>query len=210
MSQTAAASFAEEKYSEQNFSQTAKEARKSAGLTLDSLAERCGVSKSTLSRIENGHLSPTYDVICKLANGLGVSVESLFASPKEELFRGWRSLTRTGDRVTRQTPHYDLELLCSDIAQRKVLMFAAKITARSISEFSELVKHRGEEQLFVLDGQVEVHTEFYDPVVLGPGDSMAFDSRMGHAVVSIGPRDAEVLWVTDGHRPITADQTASE
>ena len=35
----------------------------------------------------------------------------------------------------------------------------------------------------MLDGRIEVHTEFYDPVVLEQGESIYIDSQMGHAYV---------------------------
>jgi len=46
----------------------------------------------------------------------------------------------------------------------------------------------------VLDGRIEVHTEFYDPVVLEQGESIYIDSQMGHAyVVGDGCEEATVL-----------------
>src|ERR1700733_6332610 len=45
------------------------------------LCERAKIAPSTLSKIENNRLSPTYDTIAKLARGLGVNVEKLFFDP---------------------------------------------------------------------------------------------------------------------------------
>ncbi len=50
----------------------------------------------------------------------------------------------------------------------------------------------------MISGQVEVFTEFYAPVVLAPGDSIYFDSAMGHALVSVSDEEAEVLWICTG------------
>jgi len=52
--------------------------RDAAGLSLDALAERCGVSRSNISLIERGRSSPTATVLDKLSTGLGVTVASLF------------------------------------------------------------------------------------------------------------------------------------
>ena len=52
------------------------------------------------------------------------------------------------------------------------------IRAKSVAEFGELVRHSGEEFIYVLDGAVEVHTEFYDPLVLHAGESIYIDSNM--------------------------------
>jgi transcriptional regulator with XRE-family HTH domain len=59
-----------------------RDLRTGAGMTLDGLAERTGVSRSMISLIERGESSPTAAVLDKLAAGLGVTLASLFA--KEE------------------------------------------------------------------------------------------------------------------------------
>ena len=65
-----------------------------------------------------------------------------------------------------------------------------------MEEFGDLVRHSGEEYIYVIDGRIEVHTEFYDPVVLEEGESIYLDSQMGHAyVVADGCEEATVLGV---------------
>ena len=59
-----------------------------------------------------------------------------------------------------------------------------------------LVRHPGEEYIYILEGPVEIHTEFYEPVVLQAGESIYIDSTMGHAyVVPEGCEEALVLGV---------------
>lgn len=52
--------------------------RSAQGLSLDALAQRCGVSRSMISLIERGESSPTAVVLERLATGLGVMLASLF------------------------------------------------------------------------------------------------------------------------------------
>jgi XRE family transcriptional regulator of biofilm formation len=47
-----------------------KEFRKKKGLTIRELSEMSGVSKSHISKIENGESDPTFTVMCKLAAAL--------------------------------------------------------------------------------------------------------------------------------------------
>jgi transcriptional regulator with XRE-family HTH domain len=56
-----------------------RDLRTGAGMTLDGLAERTGVSRSMISLIERGESSPTAAILDKLAAGLGVTLASLFA-----------------------------------------------------------------------------------------------------------------------------------
>jgi transcriptional regulator with XRE-family HTH domain len=54
------------------------ELRTAAGLSLDALAQKSGVSRSNISLIERGQSSPTAVVLDKLSSALGVSVASMF------------------------------------------------------------------------------------------------------------------------------------
>ena len=59
-----------------------RDLREMLGLSLDALAQRCGVSRSMISRIERGESSATAVVLDKLAAGLNVSLASLFDPPQ--------------------------------------------------------------------------------------------------------------------------------
>ena len=49
--------------------------------------------------------------------------------------------------------------------------------------------HPGEEYIYILQGPVEIHTEFYEPIMLQTSESIYIDGAMGHAyVASGGPR----------------------
>jgi transcriptional regulator with XRE-family HTH domain len=52
--------------------------RSRLGISLDSLAARCAVSRSMLSLVERGESSATAVVLEKIATGLGVSLATLF------------------------------------------------------------------------------------------------------------------------------------
>jgi transcriptional regulator with XRE-family HTH domain len=57
--------------------QRLKAARQRHGLTLDALAERSGVSRAMISRIERGESSPTAALLVRLGSGLGLSLSAL-------------------------------------------------------------------------------------------------------------------------------------
>ena len=52
--------------------------RQARGLTLDQLAERSGVSRAMISRVERGESSPTAALLDRLCAGLGVLLSALF------------------------------------------------------------------------------------------------------------------------------------
>jgi len=178
--------------------QRLKRMRLDKGWTLEDMSQKTGVARSTLSKIENGQMSPTYDVLQRIASGSNFDLVELFDARRQNVPFGRRSLTRKGQGKLHPTSTYRYEVLSTDLSQKQILPFKAKVSARSLDDFPGWVRHEGEEFLCVLSGQVQVFTEFYAPVVLDVGDSMYFDSKMGHAVVSTSPDDAEILWVCTG------------
>jgi len=70
---------------------------------------------------------------------------------------------------------------------------------RSLEEFGGLQKHSGQEQIIVTSGEVTVWTELYDPIQLKVGDSLAFDSTLGHAITYNGDTPATMTWVCSAY-----------
>jgi transcriptional regulator with XRE-family HTH domain len=173
-----------------------RELRKARGWTLEQTAREVGLARSTLSKIENGQMSPTYDALKKLAEGLKISVPQLFTPPEKVRANGRMAVTRQGEGAAQATTTYEHELLAGDLRGKKMLPYRARIRARSMQDFDGWVRHEGEEFLLVLTGIVRLHTEFYEPVDLRRGDSAYYDAAMGHNLVSVSDEDALVLWVT--------------
>ncbi|MDJ1158897.1 helix-turn-helix domain-containing protein [Chelatococcus sp. SYSU_G07232] len=67
-----------------------KAMRTAAGLTLDELAGRAGISRAMISRIERGESSPTAALLGRLCAGLGISLAAVFADDR-----------RSGDPLSR-------------------------------------------------------------------------------------------------------------
>jgi uncharacterized cupin superfamily protein len=55
------------------------------------------------------------------------------------------------------------------------------------------MRHEGEEFLYILEGELELHTECYAPLVLKARESVYFDSRMGHAYIARGTEPCRAL-----------------
>ena len=174
---------------------TLKRLRARAGLTLQQLGERAGISTSTLSKIENGQLSPTYEKIAALAQGLDIDVSELFSQAPRPIPLGRRSITRKGEGVKHESAQYLYEVLNADLSEKRFVPLVTVIKAHSVGEFRSLLRHDGEEFIYVLEGTVVLNTEFYAPTALNKGDAVYFDSAMGHACVSGSDMDAVVLWV---------------
>lgn len=173
-----------------------RDLRTAQGWTLEQAARQAGLARSTLSKIENGQMSPTYDALKKLATGLRISVPQLFTPPRHGQVTGRMALTRAGEGQAQATTTYEHELLAEPLRNKAMLPYRARIRARAMEEFDGWVRHDGEEFLYVLTGVIRLYTEFYEPVEMRRGDSAYYDAAMGHNVVSVSPEDATILWVT--------------
>ncbi len=173
-----------------------RDLRKAQGWTLEQAAGQAGLARSTLSKIENGQMSPTYEALKKLADGLKISVPQLFTPPAEVEANGRMVVTRTGEGAAHATTTYEHELLADQLTSKKMLPYRARVRARGMDEFDGWVRHEGEEFLLVLTGVIRLYTEFYAPVEMRRGDSAYYDATMGHNVVSVSQEDATILWVT--------------
>jgi transcriptional regulator with XRE-family HTH domain len=173
-----------------------RELRKARNWTLEQAAQQAGLARSTLSKIENGQMSPTYDALKKLAVGLEISVPQLFTPPVKGQINGRLSITKNGQGAAHPTTTYEHELLAETLTKKQMLPYRARVRARKIEEFDGWVRHDGEEFLYVLTGVIQLYTEFYEPIEMRRGDSAYYDASMGHNVVSISDDDATILWVT--------------
>ncbi|MCL6415729.1 XRE family transcriptional regulator [Aestuariirhabdus sp. Z084] len=173
-----------------------REIRLSHNLTLEEASQRTGLARSTLSKIENEQLSPTFQAVQKLAKGLNIDIPQLFASAKESRSAGRRDITRSGEGRLHPTPTYEHQMLASQLSNKRMLPYKSIVRSRSFDDYPNWVRHEGEEFLLILSGRVRFYSEFYEPVDLETGDSSYYDGSMGHALISISEEDAEVLWVT--------------
>jgi transcriptional regulator with XRE-family HTH domain len=176
--------------------QRVRDLRKARGWTLEQAALQAGLARSTLSKIENGQMSPTYEALKKLAEGLSISVPQLFTPPAQAQAGGRLAVTRGGEGQAHATTTYEHELLAGALTKKRMLPYRARIRARRLEEFDGWVRHDGEEFLYVLTGVVRLYSEFWEPVDLRRGDSAYYDATMGHNVVSVSEEDATILWVT--------------
>ncbi len=163
------------------------------------MSQRTNIPVSTLSKVEHDRLTLTYDKLVQLSQRLNIRISELFADAADSVepaVTARRSIGRTDDAVRVNTKNYDYHYLCPELRRKRMIPILTRIRAKSAQEFGALVRHSGEEYIYVLEGGIKVFTEFYDPVVLNVGESIYIDSNMGHAYVTAeGCDEATVLGV---------------
>jgi transcriptional regulator with XRE-family HTH domain len=172
--------------------------RKRNHWTLADVAKRTGIPPSTLSRIENDQISPTYDLLLRLSKGLAIDVSQLLSAapaPADVASDqpGRRSVNRLEDGEMVPMSNHTLRYLSTDLLNKQMTPILSEYRARSLEEFGPLMRHEGEEFLYILEGELELHTECYAPLVLKARESVYFDSRMGHAYIARGTEPCRAL-----------------
>lgn len=181
----------------------AKRIRKSKGMTLSDVEAKSGITASTISKIENGAISPSYANLIRLSTGLGVNIVDLVSEEPSSILKTRRSVTRFQDGPVHSIGTHDYHLLCTDLTDKKMQPMLARIHAKSMTEFQvgsggsreTQFSHEGEEVLFVHSGEVILHTQHYAPIHLSAGDCAYIDSTMGHVCLKGSDEDAYVFWV---------------
>ncbi|MGH8318576.1 MAG: helix-turn-helix domain-containing protein [Steroidobacteraceae bacterium] len=170
--------------------------RRKYGWTLAEVSRLTGLNTSTLSKIENDRTSLTFEKLARLSAGLHVDILALLSEGEgrpASYTSGRRSIARGGEGNAIETGN-SLNLYPAwDLLNKSMIPLVAELHAHSLEEFGELVRHPGEEYAHVLEGEVDLYTSLYAPVHLKAGDSIYFDSGMGHAYVAAREGPCRVL-----------------
>ncbi|USI93107.1 helix-turn-helix domain-containing protein [Rhodococcus pyridinivorans] len=174
--------------------------RRRAGLTLDALAERTGLTKSYLSKVERGLRTPSIAVALKIASALDADVSQLFSgNPDDTVVTIERRSQRARVDGTDGRAMYDP--VATRMVGKAMQPFVVHPTVYPESDFME---HAGEEFIYVTAGAVEV--TLADQVIqLDEGDSLYFDANTPHRVRSVSPERAVLIVVVhdgDARNPL--------
>lgn len=181
--------------------------------TLSDVSRLTGISTSALSKIENDLMSPTYQTIIQLCTGLEIEIGDLLAGTTQQADRqsimGRRSVSRQHEGQTIEDANYAYTYLCGDIAHKRIIPMVVEVRANTMGQIGSLWSHVGEEFIYVLTGEVSLHTECYETLELRPRDSVYIDSTMQHAFLSTGAAPAVILVLCSSATPNLA-QTLRE
>ena len=174
--------------------------RKGHELTLRALSLRSGVALSTLSKIELGQISVSYEKFAAVARALDVDIAALFdpragAAP----VTGRRTVVAVRSTLA-AAPRYDAEnydyrVLATEFPAKHMTPMHGIIVARQLAQFPDYIRHAGQEFVMVLSGRVRIHFETGEAIDLARQESAYFDSGVGHVYLSTSKADAQVVVV---------------
>lgn len=172
--------------------------RDARGWNQQDLADRAGVARSTLSKIENGLLSPTFEVLLKLARGFETELSDLVQAEAPAL-SGRMVIERASmarDEVA--YPNNRLWPLAATLKGRAFQCSLVEFTQADLAGFGPWNSHPTDDLLMVMSGQLAFHSEGYETAILHPGDTVHFDGNMPHACLRAGAEACRCLYVWAG------------
>jgi transcriptional regulator with XRE-family HTH domain len=157
-----------------------KQVRLRRRVTLAEVAASTGISKSTLSRLENGQRRPTLELLLTLSQLYRVPLDDLVGAPE------------VGDPRIRVKPRRVKGRTVLPLTRQPGGVQAWKIVIPTSKVVPELRAHDGHEWMYVLSGHVRLLLGEQD-IVLGPGEVVEFETQVPHWFGSTGDEPAEVL-----------------
>lgn len=179
---------------EESVGKNIKAIRKQKGITLQELADRVGLTKSYLSKIERSKKAPPYSTVNKIAMALEVEVPYLLSEKLASSSDIRISFTKKNQRKVVETMGSSYGLTYEALGFSKPGKNMQPYVVQAAFNEKNIFQHEGEEFIYVLEGAYEF---IYDGkrYVMEPGDSVYFDSGVPHSASSLGEKKATILVV---------------
>ena len=194
-----------------------RERRFASGMSLRELARRLDVSPSLVSQIETSKIQPSVRTLYAIVSELGLSLDEIFElvgapephgappTPETTTIPAPPPRPATAGVVHRADERRVIELESGVRWERMAawedldveFMIAVYGVGGSSSADGRLMRHSGREFGLVLSGTLSV-TVGFDDHVLGPGDSITFQSTTPHRLRNDGAVEVRAIWITLG------------
>ncbi len=191
-----------------NLGKVLRQQRKERNLTLKQVAIDAGISAGLLSLIENGNSNPSIGTLFKIADVLGSPMSSFFTNLySDEEFHILKKNERKKLKSKRKCELYSYEYLAHNKLANSFQPFLVTFDRDQKAKRPEFYAHRGEEFLYVIEGEVEFLTE-EKKIILKPGDSIHFKASIPHTFRRKGFSDSTCITIvcnrsTDGEGGLT-------
>ena len=161
-------------------------------MTIQELAESSGVSSNMISRIERGLTTPSVEIIVKLANAFGMSI-NYFVEEAEKGSTVIHTRKGQGEPIFFFEDKHQIISLTQGLRDPSFTVFTDVIEQNCSSGDGGMV-HTGEEFAMVLEGTLEFVIDGVH-YVLDKGDSIVFKASTPHRWRNLHNGQTHVLWV---------------
>lgn len=185
-------------------------ARAASGMTVRELARRIGVSASHVSQVERGIGAFSVPALYSVARELGVSMSELLEPPSPPATStpasaSGRDLAVSGI-VQRAADHPSIKLSSGPrwsrltvVSEPDVEFLEVVYAPRTVAPLED-IRHEGREYGVVITGRLNVVVDGAE-TVLGPGDSIVFDSDLPHRFWNDSDDEVTAIWFVRDRNP---------
>jgi transcriptional regulator with XRE-family HTH domain len=170
--------------------QNIRNIRKQRSYTLDILAEKSGVSKAMLSQIESNKVNPTVATVWKIAQGLGIELNTLLegsgeAQPRFSVFRG-----KDTQMLDTRSEGIHLKVLTPVSYAEDIEVYLLTLDPGAVLQ-SAPHESGTEELLTIQRGKVKVVAEKKNAELTG-GDFIIYNCDVEHSIENIADDTATI------------------
>jgi len=172
--------------------------RLAKGWTLQQLSEKSGVPLSTLSKLELGQSSLTYDKILRICQALDVDpglsiLQQAAVTPSPS---GRRAVIRAGEGAPANFGPHPVKVAAHDLLSKSFTPMLIQLQPADTGSRRQTLP--GEVYLYVLQGAAILKTDVYAPLRLSPGDAIFFDGSIEHQLHSALAEPCSALMIVSG------------
>jgi transcriptional regulator with XRE-family HTH domain len=165
-----------------------RHAREQRRLSLADVAERTGLSKGFISRVERDETSPSVASLVAVCDAVSLPMEQLFATPTE-------TLIRAADRRTTVLPGRAVHDMLITPAHERHVTVLETLAAPGGSGGPDLYTLPSQcEVCYVLEGEIEIDVESATHRLHG-GDALTFGAAVPHTWRNLSEAESRVLWI---------------
>ena len=161
-------------------------------MTIQELAVRSNVSSNMISRIERGLTTPSVEIIVRLANSFGMSI-NYFVEEAEKGSTIVHTKKGQGEPIFFFEDKHQIISLTQGLRDPNFTVFFDTIEPNCGSGDGGMV-HSGEEFALVVEGALEFIVDD-EKFVLEEGDSIVFKASLPHRWRNLHQGKTNVLWV---------------
>lgn len=181
--------------------------RLAGGWTLAQLSEKSGVPLSTLSKVELGQTSLSFENLLRICRGLEIDMARLIGAeadgevggpPAAPAAVGRRAVARSGEGERASLPSGPARIAGGELIRKAFTPMVVEVQAASLDTHGGFQRDDGEAYVLVLEGDLVLHSELYAPLRLKAGDGVYFDARAGYALLRDGAAACRALLVFAG------------
>jgi transcriptional regulator with XRE-family HTH domain len=153
--------------------------RKKAGLTLQQMARKVGISPMTLQRVETGKSSPSLGLLSEIANTLNKSIYSFIKEKRTQRLPFHITLK---DQISMSTPVMKFKV----IGPKKMLGKNIVVTHGEFKKGKSVDPHsdNGKEFTYIIEGRCQFKQDG-QTILLEAGDSIFHNARIEHSITAI-------------------------